>query len=273
MTLCYLNGAMTPLADARIGVSDLTLLRGYGVFDYFLFNNFKPRFLEDYLDRFYNSAGMLHLESPNSKHQLAEAILELITLNKLESGGIRLVLTGGYSEDAYTPSKGNLIVLQSPLPHVSEDLYKNGARVALYQHQRVIPEAKSLDYTTGIYLLPWLKQRQAHYPLYHDGTYVRESDRSNFFIVSNEGSLITSQKHILGGITRLKILQLAKELQLPIEIREVSITELFSADEVFFTSSIKGVLPVTNIDGREIGTGQPGPITRQLMKAFRDLVT
>lgn len=269
---CYLNREIIPQSEAKLNISDLTLIRGYGVFDYFLFDDFRPRFLADYLERFFNSAKLLNLESPVSKEELAEGVHELIAANKAPSGSIRLVLTGGYSSDSYTPSTGNLFALQSLTPEVSESLHQNGAKVITHLHQREIPLAKSLSYTTGIWLLTRLKKEGVHYPLYHDGTYLRESDRSNFFMVGKDNHLITPASKILMGITRAKVISLAKELSIPHEIREVEITELSSAKEVFFTSSIKGVMPVKSINGKPVGSGKVGDVTKQLQKAFLELV-
>ncbi|MEL7220101.1 MAG: aminotransferase class IV, partial [Bacteroidota bacterium] len=197
MMYCYLNGEIVPQSEARIGITDLTLLRGHGVFDYFVFDEYGPRFLDDYLNRFFNSAAHLHLQSPVSKAELRQGVYDLIAANKEEEGGIRLVLTGGYADDSYTPTIGNMIILQAPFPRVPKKRYETGARVATFEHQRELPLAKSLSYMTGIKLLPWLKEKDAHYPLYHDGTYLRESDRSNFFIVGSAGQLITSKDQIL----------------------------------------------------------------------------
>ena len=106
------------------------------------------------------------------------------------------------------------------------------------------------------------------YPLYHDGQYLRESDRSNFFLVDADGTVVTPKDKILMGITRLKIIELAKELGMPLEEREVKVEELDSASEVFFTSSIKGAVAIVEIDGKAVGNGKPGPKTQALHEAY-----
>jgi branched-subunit amino acid aminotransferase/4-amino-4-deoxychorismate lyase len=272
MTYCYLNGQIILQSAANIGITDLTLLRGHGVFDYFVFEHQRPRFLDDYVNRFFNSAAHLHLSAPVSKEALRQGVLDLIAANNIDDGGIRLVLTGGYSADGYTPTVGNIFILQYPFPQIPAALFEKGAAVATYQHQRELPEAKSLSYMTGIKLLPWLKAQKADYPLYHDGVYLRESDRSNFFLVGPEGQLITSADKILGGITRAKVIELAKAYGIPVELREVAVTELATAREVLFTSSIKGVLPITLIDGKPVADGQPGPMAKRLQDGFLRLV-
>ncbi|MEO0724241.1 MAG: aminotransferase class IV [Bacteroidota bacterium] len=270
---CYLNGDIIPLEAAQLQINDLALLRGFGIFDYFVFQRYQPRFLEDYLNRFFGAIEFLGLDSPLERDEVRTAIHQLIAANEVPDGGIRLSLTGGYSLDGFTPTTGNFFIIQSPFPSVPEEILQNGGRVALYQHQRELPNVKSINYLSGVYLLPWLKERNAHYPLYHDGTYVRESDRSNFFIIDEAGTLITPKDKVLHGITRLKILEVARDLGMRVEERDVELAELKAAREMFFTSSIKGALPIVSIDGQIIGNGQLGEQTQKLQEAFLSLVS
>jgi branched-subunit amino acid aminotransferase/4-amino-4-deoxychorismate lyase len=269
---CYLNGAIIPEEKAQLGLNDLALLRGFGIFDYFVFERFQPRFLEDYLDRFYRSAKRLGLVSPIERADLKQGIHQLIAANEQPSGGVRLVLTGGYTPDGYEPTVGNLFILQSPFPGPPPIQFERGVRVATYQYQRELPEIKSLNYLIGIYLLPWLKEQDAEYILYHDGQYVRESDRSNFFFITQKGVLVTAGEKVLAGITRAKILALARKAGIPVEEREITLPELAEAKEAFLTSSTKGALPVSFIDGKAVGTSQPGVHTKALQAAFLALV-
>ncbi len=269
---CYLNGAIIPEETAQLGLNDLALLRGFGIFDYFVFERFQPRFLEDYLDRFYRSAKCLGLVSPIDRENLKQGIHQLIAANEQPSGGIRLVLTGGYTPDGYAPTVGNLFVLQSPFPGPPPIQFERGARVATYQYQRELPEIKSLNYLIGIHLLPWLKEQEAEYILYHDGKYIRESDRSNFFLITEDDVLVTAKDKVLAGITRAKILALARKIGMKVEEREVSLAEWKEAKEAFLTSSTKGALPVSFIDGKAIGKGEPGTHTKALQAAFLALV-
>ena len=269
---CYLNGKMLPAHEASLGLHDLALLRGYGIFDFFVFEYFHPRFLEDYLDRFFRSAAYLGLQSPVSRAEFRTSILQLIAANQQEKGGIRLVLTGGYSEDGFTPGLGNIFILQSAFVAQPAHQFDSGVRVITYQHQRELPLVKSLNYLTGINLLPFLREQQADFVLFHDGTYVRESDRSNFFILNDAGQLLTPKENVLAGITRAKIIELAKVHGIPVEEREVTLAELATAREAFLTSSTKGALPVTLLNGQPVGNGLPGPVSQQLQAAFLDLV-
>ncbi|MEZ4988533.1 MAG: aminotransferase class IV [Saprospiraceae bacterium] len=269
---CFLNGEILPEQAASLHLNDLALLRGYGIFDYFLFERFQPRFLEDYLDRFFRSAALLRLQCPVDREGMRQGIHRVIAANEVQEGGIRLVLTGGYSHDSYTPTEGNVFILQAPIPRVKEELFQRGARAALYQHQRELPMVKSLNYLTGIHILPWLAAQDAEFVVYHDGTFLRESDRSNFFIVDANGHLLTPADKVLAGVTRKHIIAAAHELGIPVEEREVAVAELDTAAEAFITSSIKGALAVSSMDGKPIGNGKPGPITQRLQQAFLEKV-
>lgn len=270
---CYLNGEIIPQAEAQIGINDLAIIRGYGIFDYFIFQHYQPHFLSDYLDRFYRSGERMLLSLPMSKAEMADAIHAVIQKNEKEEGGIRLVLTGGYSEDGFSPPKqGNFMIMQGAIPWIPTEKVANGVTAATFDYQREWPGVKTTNYLTGIRLLPWLKERKAEYLIYHDGTFVRESDRSNFFIVDANGTIVTAKDKVLPGITRSKIIEVAHRLGLPIEVRDLRVEELNTAREAFFTSSVKATLGITTLDGKAVGDGQVGPITKQLYKGFEELL-
>lgn len=257
-----------PKAEARIGVGDLALVRGYAVFDYFLFANYRPRFIKDYIDRFFRSADRLGLQMPISKTEIAQVVTDLIAANNVERGGIRFLLTGGYSPNSFKPTKGNLIVYQDPFPTAPDHHYTEGASVATYQHEREIPEVKSINYLTAIRIVDWLEEQGADYPLYHDGEYILESDRSNFFILNENNELLTAATRVLGGITRKKIIEIAKAEGITVIEKEVSLAELRAAKEAYLTSSIKGILPVCTIDGKTVGNGKPSDLAHKLQAIY-----
>jgi len=260
---CFVNGELNPVATAAIGVSDLALLRGYGVFDYLAVRQGTPLFLGDYIGRFRRSAEVLGLQLPFSVEALHDMVWSLVEANGLEDAGIRLVLTGGYSEDGYAPAMPNLIILEHYLPPRSEQVWNQGIKMISYAHQRELPEAKSINYLTGIQLLNTLKQEGAAEALFHDNGWVRESARANFFIVSEQGRLVTPEKKILHGITRQRILQSASYL-IELETREIALEEVFTAREAFITSTTKGNLPVVMVDSCPIGNGKPGPVSKAI---------
>ena len=266
-----LNGKLPEVAQASLHVSDLAILRGFGIFDYFLIKKHQPLFLSDYLDRFYTSAEKLGLSILIERTEMTRLIRELVAANGLEDAGIRLVLTGGYALDSYTPVEPNLIIMEHEFKAPPAWNYDQGIRLMTYNHQRELPEIKSINYLTGIRLQASLKAQQADYLLYHDQGIIRESDRSNFFGVTEDGILITPDEKILRGITRKQILELAEDV-LPVEEREVGIDELSTLREAFLTSSTKGVMPVVQIDELVIGEGRPGDLTYKLGELFQERV-
>ena len=110
----HINGELTPVAEAQLHVTDLAIMRGYGVFDYFRALGGRALFVEDYVRRFFNSASLLQLDVPCSQQELMERIQLLLDKNGEDKAGIRLILTGGYTTDSYTPVKPNLLILQHP---------------------------------------------------------------------------------------------------------------------------------------------------------------
>lgn len=249
----YINGDYLSQSDAQLHVSDLSVLRGYGVFDYFRYVDGSTRFLSDHLRRFRDSATGLGLSLSLDDKGLVGVINELIERNGDGDGGIRLVLTGGYAEDGYTPLQPNLLAL--PYAHRAPDpaLYERGCKVILHDYERQLPRIKTIDYIEGIRIQPRLRARGADYPLYVDRRgNVRESDRSNYMIVS-DGTLISPVDDILLGVTRLHVLRLARQLGIRVAERAVSVAELLAADEVLICSSVKGVMPVRRVDQTVIG--------------------
>ncbi|MFQ5448589.1 MAG: aminotransferase class IV, partial [Saprospiraceae bacterium] len=177
------NGELVPKESASLGANDLAILRGYGLFDYFLVKNGCPLFFEDYLDRFWNSSKQLRLEVPVSREELTRRIFEVIHANDQPDAAIRLVLTGGYAADGYTPAgRANLLILEHGFPTYPATKYDDGAILMLHEYQRQFPTAKTINYVVGINLLPQMKEMGPEDLLFHFGGYISETTRSNFFI-------------------------------------------------------------------------------------------
>lgn len=262
-----INGDFILKDNAKILVSDLSIQRGYGIFDYFRTKNNEPLFLEDHLDRFFYSASQMNLNPGMDRDQITKLIQQLIKKNNVPDSGIRITLTGGYSEDSYTILKPNLLITQSAFSFNKENFNK-GIRLITYDHQRQLPQVKTIDYLMAIYLQPFIKEKGADDVLYHDKTEIRECPRSNFFIVNKNNEVVTPSKNILKGITRKKILSLSG---FNIKEANIDLMEIENAKEAFITSTTKNVLPVLKIDGKIIGGGKPGKITTQIYQKIFDL--
>ena len=264
---CSINGKIIVQEKASLGVMDLAVLRGYGIFDYFLFKYGRPLLEEQYLERFYNSAQKMGLEPTLNRQELSRHLRELIAANGEDKGAVRLVLTGGYAPDGYTPGDPNLIVLQHAYPNYPESYFTQGVGLISHNFQREWPEVKTINYLTGIKLLPEIRKAGALEVLYHHNGELRESVRSNVFILNDKEELITPDSDILFGITRDSIFQAAEGL-LPITLRKVSMEEVHSAREVFLTGSNKSAMPVVRIDGRPVGDGKVGYWSKKLKEAL-----
>ncbi len=263
----YFNGEWIDPARPQLLLSDIGLLRGYGIFEFFHVLGGKPVFGADHLDRFFRSARKMHLEVPLHREELIRVLVELLDKNGETDASLRLVLTGGYSDNAYLPAAPNLIILQQEYKELPAETYARGVGLMTTAFKRELPEIKTTNYMNGIRLLPELKRFQAFEPLYHDHGYVRESVRSNIFLIDRKGALVTPDKHILPGITRQKVLEIARATW-PVEVRPVRLNELDDAREVFITGTFKQLLPIVHINRKKIGTGQPGPVSQELRDHF-----
>lgn len=268
---CYFNGVIKPLNDTQIHVSDLGLLRGYGLFDYFRTYNGRPFQWDLYWKRYENSAARMNIVNPISKADAYRIVMQLVEASGLEDCALRFVLTGGYAEDGMSMVKANLLIMSEDIHPVSKEDYQSGISVMTYEFVRDIPEIKSTDYKHLLILQPKLKEAKRNDLLFHKNGEVSELSRSNIFHFK-DNVLVTPSNHILNGITRQTVLVLAKP-HFKIEERPVSLEEYVAADECFTTSSTKRVLPVTLIDDKVIGNGVVGSKTAFLQKLIDDMVT
>ena len=250
--ITYINGNFVPAEKAMIHVTDLGLLRGYGVFDFFRAIHGTPIFLEDHLDRFEFSTGMLSLKISLSRAELKENILKIIELNPHELLGVKLIATGGYSEDGYTPTTPNLFMLAKSFKFA---IYNAPLKLFPVEYCRDLPLIKSLNYLKPISVIQNQHAAGADDVLYHKNGVITESSRSNIFIVK-KGVVITPEKDVLAGVTRKNVLRLAKENNFQVEIRDVTLDEVKTADEVFTTGSTKRIVPVTQVGDWKFPSGK-----------------
>jgi len=261
-----INGSLVRTEEAKILITDLAIQRGYGVFDFFRTVNNQPLFAEDHLDRFFHSAKEMHLAKDLNREQLKTMIRQLMEENNTPDSGIRITLTGGYSADGYLLAAPNLLITQTVFQFNAAN-FETGTHLVTYAHQRQLPEVKTIDYLHAIYLQPYIKENNATDVLYFQHNEITECPRSNFFLVTEKDEIITPAKNVLKGITRKRILSLKS-----FNSREASIApaDLANAKEAFITSTTKKVLPVLKIDGRMIGDGRPGEISRAIFNQLTD---
>jgi branched-chain amino acid aminotransferase len=241
----YINGQIVPIAQAQLHVTDLAILRGYGVFDFFRAIDGKPIYMEDHLDRFEYSTQKMNLTLPYSREHLRDAILDLVRLHKHKLLGIKLLCTGGYSEDGYEPAMPNVVMLAKPFNMLPEG---HTLKLMTVEHVREIADIKSINYAVAIQAIPKLKAGGFNDVLYHKNGLVSESSRSNVFMVKGE-KIVTPQSNILFGITRKNIIKVIQN-HFDIEERDLTLTELLAADEVFISSSTRRVSAIEYVDNQ-----------------------
>lgn len=269
MPIYYVDGQFVPAEDAVIPVDDLAILRGIGVFDLLRTYDGKPYFLDAHIERLENSAKKIDLPLPWSHAEIATVVRATLAKNDIPEANIRIVVTGGSSSDFMTPSgRPRLLVLVSPVPKLPDKWYADGVKIISWEVERPIPGAKSIDYISASLALKKAAAEGAVEALYIDRNGLAlECTTSNIFAFIN-GRLVTPGRGILSGVTRKVVLELAREL-FPIDIRDISRTELLAADEVFITGTSKGLVPVVQVDAGTIGDGRPGECTRRLMAEMK----
>ncbi len=266
----FFNDHFVANENALLHVSDLSMQRGYAIFDFCRTKNWQPLFLNDHLDRFYASAAAMHLPARYNKEELTGIVHELIERTLLDEAGIRILLTGGYSADGYQPASPNLIITCIAVKTASLADFENGITAMTYEQQRELPSVKTINYMMAVWLQPLLKEKKVNDVLYHHKGIITEFPRSNVFIVTKDQRLLTPSRHMLRGITRKQVLSIAAK-QMNVEERDIHTDELLQAAEVFLTSTTKKIMPVVAIDGHIIGDGKPGAITRKLYNDFLQL--
>jgi branched-subunit amino acid aminotransferase/4-amino-4-deoxychorismate lyase len=264
-SVCYINGEIKSTNDGVIGITDLALQRGYGIFDFGRTYNGKLFHFEDNIKRFRRSASELHLSPPISDEKIGEIAAELIEESDLRIPSVRLLLTGGYSPTLEQP---NFIIIAEELPTYPSEIYSNGAKIMTVEFQRELPHVKSINYLNSIRLEPLKREKKAFDILYHSQVGITECPRNNFFAFFGD-TLVTPSDHVLHGITRKHILRLAAN-RFATEERMMSVEELDNIDEAFITSTSMRVLPISQIDDREIGNGPVGDRTKTVMRLFDD---
>jgi branched-chain amino acid aminotransferase len=268
----YWNGKFVPMSEIRIDPTDLGVLRGYGVFDVMRTENGKPFLLERHFARLKRSADTLHLHLPVDEAAFRNIIEQLLQENHVSRATIRTVLTGGVSESCFLPEgRETFFITTIPFLALDEKYITEGAKVITLEHARHFPHAKITNYITAIEHAPHRLAQEALEVVFVNDSQVLEASTSNIMIV-RDGVVITPKDHILKGITRGWVLELAAELGLPVEERAITLTETLSADEVFLTATNKYIVPVVQIDDHRIADGHPGTITKKLQQSVRESI-
>lgn len=291
--IIYLNGDLVPRSEARLSPFDHGFLYGHGLFETMRGYDRHIFRLDRHLTRLRRSAEILGLahklivsQSPEgseaaANQSLEAACLDTLTANKLKDARVRLTVTAGEGDvtpDPSTCSGLTVLVTAKNLIPLPPEKYELGFKAVLSpvrrNSQSPLSRLKSTCYLENV--LARIEAKAAGCDeaiLLNERGFLAEGSTSNIFLV-NEGVLVTPsvQSGALAGITREAVLEIAQALSIRSEEREVEPKELMEADEAFVTNSILELMPVTWFDGKPIGTGKPGQLTKKLMAAYRELV-
>ena len=268
MAIQFYNGEFLPKEAIKFSINDVGILRGYGIFDFMRAVDGVPLFLENYLDRFFNSARITGMEVPYSREKIESVIHELVTINGFALGYVKLVMTGGDSPDGFLPGRPNLAILNDTLQSPPAHKFEEGISLLTCDYTRDFPQAKSVNYVMSIRLNPQKAAGGHEDVLYHHNGLISEVSRGNVFFFKG-GKLITNEAGILQGITRMQVLKAAQGT-FETEVRDFTMDELLAADEMFMTGSNKLVMPVVRLDDHLIADGKVGANSKQMLQLFKN---
>ena len=268
--------------EAFISIFDHGFLFGDSVYEVVCTNQGKPCFLDEHLKRLYASASGISLKISHSPTEIKKQIQITLDSAKNHESYIRIIVTRGVGDVDIDPSScfnPNIIILVKEIPQISIESYEKGISVALVSIKRNSRDSLNPAVKTGNYLNNVLARIEAKRMGAEDAIMgnsmgqLTEGTTSNLFFVK-EGRLLTPIKEcgILSGITREKIIQLANKNSITLEEGKWPSEELFKAEEIFLSGTVKKIIPVTVLDGRPVGKGIPGPITQKLMRLYSELL-
>lgn len=274
----YLNGKFVDGAKATVSVFDHGLLYGDGVFEGIRSYDRRIFKLSEHIDRLFQSAHTIMLKIPLSKAEMAEVVKQTLRINRLVDAYVRLVVTRGEGDLGLDPRKcgrPTVFVIADKIELYPKKLYDHGLSLITVATQRNVPEAlnpqiKSLNYLNNI--LAKIEAINAGYEeaiMLSASGYVTECTGENLFIVDGK-ALLTPPPYVgvLRGITRQVVMALGATLKLRVREEPLTRYDLFNASECFLTGTAAEIVPVVAIDGRTIGAGTPGPVTKRLLSAF-----
>jgi branched-chain amino acid aminotransferase len=277
----YIDGKYYDERNARISVFDHGLLYGDGIFEGIRAYNGRVFKLKEHTDRLFYSAKSILLKIPMTHAEVMDAIVETCRRNRVRDGYIRLVVTRGAGTLGLNPNRcksPSVIIIAGKIQLYPPELYQRGMEIITVPttrnlHSALNPAIKSLNYLNNI--LAKIEANNAGCEeaiMLNAEGFVAECTGDNIFIVK-EGHLLTPplSAGALYGVTRRVVMDLATQSGLTVSEPNLTRYDLFNADECFLTGTAAELMPVVKIDGREIGTGKPGPVTASLVAQYHAL--
>ena len=280
MLKVYANGDFVPQDQAVTSIYDHGFLYGDGVFEGIRAYNGRVFRLDEHIDRLYDSAMAIMLDIPLSKDEMKQAILETLRVNDLLDAYIRPIVSRGVGDLGLDPRKcpvPNVFIISQPWGAMYGDLYDKGLSAVAVTVRRNAPESlspniKSMNYLNNILAKIEANQKGGDEAIILDvrGN-ISEGSGDNIFIIKN-GTISTPQvMNNLRGITRAAAIEIAQDLGYPLLETDLGLFDLYTADEVFVTGTAAEIAPIATVDGRSVGDGSVGTITKELMQRFKEL--
>ncbi len=277
----YIDGEYYPKDQAKVSVYDHGLLYGDGVFEGIRAYNGRVFRLEEHLERLYASARCIKIEVPIELDEMREIVLSTCRRNELKDAYIRLLVTRGVGDLGLDPRKcpkATVVCIADGIKLYPVEAYEQGLKMIIASTRKNSPDAispriKSMNYLNNI--LGKIEALNAGFPeaiMLDRHGYLTECTSENLFLVKNKVLYTpTAVVGILEGITRAVVIELAQKLGYEVEMAFLTAHDLYVADEAFATGTGAEILPVVEVAGRTINTGKPGPMTAELLAAFREL--
>jgi len=277
----YLNGKLVEKQDAKISVFDHGFLYGDGAFEGIRSYSSRVFRLKQHIDRLYETMHTLMINPALDQKQMVDAVVMTLRANKIKDGYIRLIVSRGDGDLGLDPrkcfGKPNVIIIADKITLYPAELYQKGMEIitvpTVKNHPNALnPQLKSLNYLNNI--LAKMEATHCGYNeaiMLEDNGYIGECTGDNVFIYKN-GVLSTPHLGRLKGITADAILELAQKMKIKVFEGYITRHEVYNATECFLTGTAAELIPIVKLDGRTIGEGKPGVVTRKLLDAFHKLV-
>jgi branched-chain amino acid aminotransferase len=277
----FLNGKLVDEKDAVVSVFDHGLLYGDGIFEGTRVYDGNIAFLKEHMDRLLDSAKVIDLKVGMSKEELVAATVETCKANGIKNGYLRHVVTRGVGTlglNPYQCKKAQVIIIAADIQLYPAELYEKGMRIITAgtirnMAEAVNPRVKSLNYLNNIMAkIEAINAGVMECLMLNAQGYVAEASGDNVFAVKGN-TLMTPPPWCggLAGITREKVMMLARNMGMDVQETVMTRYEIWTADEVFLTGTAAEVIPVVELDKRSIGSGKPGPVTKKLVQTYRKL--
>ncbi|MFZ6751999.1 D-amino acid aminotransferase [Undibacterium sp. Dicai25W] len=272
--LVYLNGALTPLSEAKIPVLDRGFIFGDGIYEVIPVYARKMFRAEQHLARLFRSLNAIGITNPHSKEEWFSLINQVMAAHEADDQMVYIQITRGVAKRAHAFPKEatpTVFIMTNPIVLPTAAAREQGVACVSMEDKRWLHcEIKSISLLGNVLAAQNAAEHAVTESIQFRDDYLTEASASNVWIVKN-GVMMGPPKDnlILEGIRYGLIQELCAELKIPLEARRISREEVFAADEVMLSSATKEVLAVVRIDDQTIGNGVPGPIYQQLYKAYQ----